>query len=363
MRGAWRLAWVAGLLVVAGCGTGARSMAALNRPDHVSPPCRFEVTPGSGPPEAPLGWTVPGRARDLRALDAWCRATGPAVVGPRPATSPAPAREFALVSWNLHAGAADLDTFVSRLRAGSYTEGRPVGRFVLLLQEAHRGGPDVPQPGAGAAPRGQVGRHRPSADVAALARQLGLAMIYVPSMRNGPARLVYEDRGNAILSTEPLTDLEAIELPFERQRRVAVAATIQVPGPGGRPQPIRVVSVHLDVAASYRKLWVFGARTQQVRSLLSVLPPRGPMVIGGDFNTWFGYSDRAYRTLAASLPDISRSDRRPTMGPLRLDHVFSRVPDGWLTRARRLDDRLGSDHYPILVRLSGPDVTPAVVPE
>jgi endonuclease/exonuclease/phosphatase (EEP) superfamily protein YafD len=55
--------------------------------------------------------------------------------------------------------------------------------------------------------------------------------------------------------------------------------------------------------------------------------------------------------MAAALPDIAGADRRPTFGPMRLDHVFSRLPDGWSVEARRLDDRLGSDHYPILIRL------------
>lgn len=324
-------------------------MAALERAGHVSPPCRFAMTPTSGPPEAALAWTAPDGARDLVALDAWCRATGPAVVGARPVSASPRDADLTLVSWNLHAGEADLETFVTRLRAGAYTAGRPVTRFVMLLQEAHRGGPDVPRPGAGPAPGRTIRRRHRSADVAGLAARHGLALLYVPSMRNGPARVVYEDRGNAILSTETLTDLEAIELPFERQRRVAVAATIRVTGPDGRRQPMRIASVHLDVAASFRKLWFFRARTRQVRGLLSVLPASGPMIVGGDFNTWFGFSDGAYKAMAAAVPDISGVDRRPTMSVLRLDHVFSRLPDGWRAEARRLDQRLGSDHYPILV--------------
>ncbi|MEN3339278.1 MAG: hypothetical protein V7647_2954, partial [Acidobacteriota bacterium] len=58
-----------------------------------------------------------------------------------------------------------------------------------------------------------------------VAAALGLSLYYVPSMRNGGAA-PHEDRGNAILSSLPLTDLAAYELPFERQRRVALGATI-----------------------------------------------------------------------------------------------------------------------------------------
>ena len=43
-----------------------------------------------------------------------------------------------------------------------------------------------------------------------------------------------EDRGNAILSTLPLSDLTAIELPLESQRRVALQATVTVDRLAGR---------------------------------------------------------------------------------------------------------------------------------
>ena len=61
-------------------------------------------------------------------------------------------------------------------------------------------------------------------DVRDIAERFGLSVAYVPSMRNGPATRLdeREDRGNAILSTEPLIDVKAIELPFGKQRRVAV---------------------------------------------------------------------------------------------------------------------------------------------
>lgn len=337
-------------------------MTALHRTGHVSPPCRFATTPASGPPEAPLGWTAPNRAGDLAALDAWCRATGPAVIGVRRAVSAAASRDLTVVSWNLHAGTADLEAFVARLRAGGFTGGHPVSRFVLLLQEAHRGGADVPRPGGGPTPGRTIPRQRPSASVADVAAREGLALLYVPSMRNGPAREQHEDRGNAILSTEPLSDLEAIELPFARQRRVAVAATVRVAGADGRVQPIRLASVHLDVAATVRRLWFFRARASQVRGLLASLPADGPVLIGGDFNTWFGFSDGSYRTIAATLPDIAGDDRRPTFGPLRLDHVFSRLPAGWTAEARRLDDRMGSDHHPLLIRLGAGETRVVAAP-
>ena len=67
-------------------------------------------------------------------------------------------------------------------------------------------------------------------DIVEAAGRLGLSLVYVPSMRNGSD--TDEDRGNAILSTEPLSDVAAVELPFERQRRVAIDAAVSVTGQG-----------------------------------------------------------------------------------------------------------------------------------
>jgi len=342
-------------LLATGCARPI-GIATLARLQYVSPPCRFAVTSGGGPAAAAVNWSGPQHPGDLAALDAWCRATGPAVVDAVPVAAPssAPADELVVVTWNLHVGAADLDGFLGRLRAGEFTAGRRVARYVLLLQEARRGGADVPVALANGRGAKAIGARASHVDIVEFAARYGLAVHYVPSMRNGGAA-AREDRGNAIVSTEPLDDLAAIELPFERQRRVAVAASIRLRDSAGRETAVRVASVHLDAAAAARRLWMFGARTRQVQALLGALPATEPVVVGGDFNTWFGFSDSAYRTMAAAIPDLAATDRRPTFaGFLRLDHVFSRLPAGWSATTRRLDDRFGSDHHPILSRLHPP---------
>ncbi len=298
--------------------------------------------------------------RDAVALDAWCDTTGPPVVHAALAraghdvTTTALLDDLVVVSWNVHVGAGDLEGLVARLRRGEFSAGRPVTRFVLLLQEVFRQSDAIPDvaPRRIRLPRAAARGGQARFEVVALAARLGLALYYAPSMRNGAATAAREDRGNAILSTEPLTDLAAIELPFERQRRVALAASIPVRRHDGSVTTLRVVSVHLEVAASARRLWMFGRlRQRQVRELLAALPAAGPVVVGGDFNTWFGFSDNAYRTMAAAMTDAAARDRRPTFRRwLRLDHVFSRPPDGWSVRARRLDDAFGSDHYPLVAQ-------------
>src|SRR5207247_10681323 len=77
----------------------------------------------------------------------------------------------------------------------------PVPAFVLLRQEA-------------------------DAAVLALARRLGLTAFFAPT-RVGAGT----ERGIALLATRPLVNARAIELPRERQRRMAIAAITDVDGP------------------------------------------------------------------------------------------------------------------------------------
>lgn len=256
-----------------------------------------------------------------------------------------PLDSIAVVSWNTAVGEADVVKFVQTL---------PAGPLVLLLQEVYRGGPEVPSQMSG--PFAFAGRLGGAAagpncrEIEDVASRLGLNVYYVPSMRNGGATSD-EDRGNAILSNLPLTDLRAVELPFERQRRVAVAATISGRTASGDPWRVRLVSAHLDNMATLKRAWI-GAeygRVRQARDLAALLQDSEPTILAGDFNTWFGFSDRAYLEIAHAFPQTTVIDRRATFrGLLRLDHVFFRLRPGWRAEFRRADSRFGSDHYPLV---------------
>ena len=256
-----------------------------------------------------------------------------------------------VVSWNVHVGSGDVRRLYADLRRAHADT-----PLILLLQEAFRGGVEVPgqlPPGARFAAEIRE-RHGAREEIESTAAALGLHGFYVPSMRNGPPVLSDEDRGNAILSTLPLTDLAAIELPHERQRRVAVAATVRGETPSGAPWTLRLASAHLDTMSGPARLWVAGgewARTRQVRGLLAALDVRTgpPFVLGADLNTLFGFRDRAYVEALAAFPQTRVTDGRKTfMNLLRLDHLFFRLPDGWHAEFRRADDRYGSDHYPLV---------------
>jgi endonuclease/exonuclease/phosphatase family metal-dependent hydrolase len=228
---------------------------------------------------------------------------------------------------------------------------------VLLLQEAHRAGDAVPEQVTGArVPRGIVakaadGTRRSIDDVA---RELNLSLAYVPSMRNGVvAAAAREDRGNAVLSTLPLRDVHAIELPLARQRRVVVAATVSAQTSAGEAWALQVASVHLENRPARGVIGV-RAREQQMQHLLSVLPPARWSLLGGDLNTWLrGAAEPAVARALEQHPDTGPPPDGPTFdGPsfldMKLDYLFARLPGGRLSGYARAHDRFGSDHHPVL---------------
>ena len=303
-----------------------------------------------------LRWVPVWTTGERDAIDRWCAGVGPPALASAAARADALDGTFAVVSWNTHVGAADVETFVADLRAGRLTGGVPMPRFVLLLQEVYRAGRDVPGEDAGDARWASAERpaRAPGArhEIVTAVARLGLDMVYVPSMRNGAPDETDEDRGNAILSTAALSDITAIELPLERQRRVAIRAVVRVRAADGDDVPVTIVDTHFTNMVMHH-LWVLSesGRLRQARALAGVLPERGALVVGGDFNAWFGFHDAAYREMKTVAHPVPDQDRRPSFGPMRLDHILVRLPDGWRASLRRADDRYGSDHYPLVATI------------
>jgi endonuclease/exonuclease/phosphatase family metal-dependent hydrolase len=295
---------------------------------------------------------------DARELSRWCRAVGAPVFVAVPAAPIAEAPsldELVLVSWNAHLAEGELRDLIEKLRSGALTNGRPVSHFVLLVQELYRRGDDVPAFDARDRSAFAILPRDPDAfDIDDHASALGLSMLYVPSMRNGPE--LREDRGNAIISTEPLLDPFALELPLARQRRVALGAAVQVQTSEG-PKRLELIDAHLEPLSSPKSLWVFkNPRARQVRALLDVLgTPRyagdavAGVVLGGDFNTVrSGAREDAYHLARAWSHSLASEDSRNTHMMGRLDYLFFKLGSGWTASTRRLDERFGSDHYPVL---------------
>ena len=238
---------------------------------------------------------------------------------------------------------------------------------MILLQEVYRASSRLPEERAGPNIPRRIEPNPPPGgcrDISDVAEQCGLALLYVPSARNGPDEpgQVPEDKGNAILSTLPLADLAAIELPFESGRKVAVAATI--PGPSG--ERIRVASVHLDVASTLTRTLISGnaTRLRQALGFAVALESIDSLatVVGGDFNTWSA-DESALKRLAIYFPDSPPWDGRPTRGPFPPDHILYRTVQGSRINLvegsyRRFDETYGSDHAARIVWLRGQDTGP-----
>jgi len=308
-----------------------------------------------------VNWIVAPDPRERPYLDRWCAGVGPIVSASRADTNPEKANtsSLVLVTWNTHIGAGDIPGLVRDLRSGLFTNGTPVDHFVLLLQEVYRSGAEVPNSRSAARPRVVIHTVAQSAqrriDIVETARDLGLELFYVPSMSNGrPASSkLSEDRGNAILSSLPMRDLTAIELPFEAQRRVVAAATVSGTTPAGKPWALRLVNVHLDNKSRPSRLLksLGGGRTRQARALVEVLGNDSATVVGGDINTWsMGFMEGAVGVLEQYFPIPAKHPTEPTfaIGGMRLDRLMFRLPSHYTAETRRLADRRGSDHHPLI---------------
>lgn len=316
-------------------------------------------------------WIIAAKPEDGAALDAWCAGVGPPAIAVRRVSAGVePVDSLLIVTWNSNVGGGDLIGFVADLRSGGLTGGAPVEHFALLVQEAHRasGVPAAEQPGVRYAFRL---RHRPPGgaqrlDIVEVAEWLDLHLVYVPSMRNGRPRYdPAEDRGNAILSTVPLDEPGAIELPLERQRRVVAMATARGIGSDGRRWSVRLANVHLDNRSRIERLhmWFGAARLRQARALAASLDDNHPTVVAGDLNSWsFAGLEGAMGHLRMHFPDVEEDKTRTLtfLGvlPRRLDHILARLPEEkHAVMQVTVEDRYGSDHHPVLgwLELGRPD--------
>ena len=153
----------------------------------------------------------------------------------------------------------------------------------------------------------------PQEDVVETARSLGLNLRYAPSMRNGVAA---SDRGNAILSSLPLEDAHAIELPLVLQRRVAVSARVTVGG-----IKLRLVSAHLDPRGPPGHRWL-GATGRALQAGYLVNSISDDLVLlGADLNLARGRYERAWRISLES----GFSFGIPASSP-RWRHTFHALP-------------------------------------
>jgi len=267
-----------------------------------------------------------------------------------------------ILSWNVWIGQGRLRTLVSRIRNGDmrHLGAEPEAGLIILLQEAYRSDSTVPRL-PHRRPRGLLPNrgHTPE-DVVETAHAVGMSLRYAPSMRNG---LPASDRGNAILSTLPLEDAHAVELPLVLQRRVAVLAAAVV---GGRR--IRLISAHLDPRGPPGHQWLGAAGRELQANHLVASVADDTVILGADLNLGRGRYEPAWRRLGeagftfgvpASVPAWRHTFH--ALPRLVLDYLLVRNRAGIIARAgvHRLDEHpndrgprvFGSDHHPLLARI------------
>jgi endonuclease/exonuclease/phosphatase (EEP) superfamily protein YafD len=94
------------------------------------------------------------------------------------------------------------------------------------------------------------------------------------------------------------------------------------------------------------------ARRRQAQALIDAISPASlPVIVGGDLNTSWGDDEPAVRELRRRFPDAERTAGATWAGPLgtsaKLDHLFARI-GGQRLKVRRIRDRFGSDHCPLI---------------
>lgn len=312
---------------------------------------------------AAMRWVVP--SNDAPALERWCAAVGAPVVRratTRRATYLGVDDSIRIVAWNVSLGGGQIVTLLEQLGVSCGVNDRDRGAVVLLAQEAVRRSGALPSMDGDVAHQRRLGwsaEQESSRDIVDVADRCDLHLVYVPGSRNGgvgdgPP----EDVGNAILSTLPLLDPFAVELPKEASRRVAVGATIRGSGGG-----IRVVSVHFNTWPGPWRLLRTGnsSRVRQAVALIDALKvvARGsanevPVVVGGDLNTW-SVPEGALKQLLAYFPASPAWHGEPTRGAFPTDHLLLRLPSRGangsaafhLVDYGRLEETFNSDHHPV----------------
>jgi endonuclease/exonuclease/phosphatase family metal-dependent hydrolase len=297
-------------------------------------------------------------------LDAWRRNVGDHVkldLTPAAALDSPEPSSLIILCWNLWIGRGRLREVVARIRNGEYATlgAEPALPLVVLAQEAYRSDSSVPPLQGGRAGRLLVAGLQQE-DIVEAARDLGMNLRYAPSMRNGATQ---SDRGNAVLSTLPLHDAQALELPLVLQRRVAVTTALIIGG-----TRLRLVSAHLDPRGPPGYKWLGAAgRALQTQYLVSSVED-DTVVLGADLNLGRGRYEPSWRLLneagfSFGIPPTSPRWRHTyhALPRLVLDYVLVRDRVGVVSYAtvHRLDedprDRgprvFGSDHHPLLARI------------
>ena len=203
-----------------------------------------------------------------------------------------------------------------------------------------------------------------------LAEALSLNYVYAPARttRSGGTH------GLAILSRNPLSEIEVLELPrndlgAKTRRRIALGATVEAAG-----RRLRLYNLHLDTRINIEE------RLAQLAPVLEAArrQPHQTVVIGGDFNTnpfrwawggrlpWFRSNQATEvdsfmdaRGFGTPLTESGSTTHRK-LWKARLDSIYVR---GMVTKDFDVEEEVTvSDHFPVWLDLAWPPVRAAASP-
>ena len=245
-------------------------------------------------------------------LARWRSAVGPPVIQGGENQSDPPADELTVVTWNTAVGAGDLSPVrrraaaISALRAAASgglprwrrTSRAPCRRAPCLRAAAWR------RVRATAATNRSNRSPVRSACRCSTFRRCGMGV------RNRKRTAGMQSSRACLCAISPPTSCRSSGSGGSRSPPRSTAPPRRHPL---APSPRQCASrQHLQPAAPAG--WLGYGRTRQARSLVASLDTGEPLILGGDFNTWSGFSDQAYLTLAHRFPGRS-PDRSPADVP------------------------------------------------
>lgn len=231
--------------------------------------------------------------------------------------------ELRVVSYNIRHGRG-MDEVVDLGRTAAVL--RALGPDLVGLQEVDE----------------RVGRSADVDQAADLGARLGMEHAFGAFMGYGGGRY-----GMAILSRHPISRSWSIPLPAGNEPRVALAAQIELPA----GTTFVAVNVHLD--------WVRDdafrfAQASALAAALDALPD--PYVLLGDFNDEPGSRTLALfqaRGTEARKPESQRFTFPSPEPSIEIDFIFAAPAPAWIAgEARVVDERVASDHRPLVATLS-----------
>ncbi len=263
---------------------------------------------------------VHGSAALAALLLAACTTASPPAGSSAP--RPAEAAPLTVVSYNIRHGRG-MDDQVDIARAAGVL--RALAPDIVGLQEVDE----------------RVTRSNGVAQADTLGYMLGMHPVFSSFMDYQGGRY-----GLAILSRHPVAGVQHIRLPDGNERRFALLVEIAMPS----GDTVAAINLHFDWVANDT------ARFKQASVLAQVLDTLSrPYILIGDFNDRPGTRTIGLftaRAREAAKPEAARNTFPADQPDREIDFIFAAPARSWsVGEVRVIDERLVSDHRPVLARL------------